>query len=226
MLQFKKEKKLSREAICILILTVAFDLLVYFGTKLISASWYHHDMTLPQDAIVPFQPWTVSIYFGSYILWFLSYWFFIYQSPRERNRFFLADTIGKFVCLGCFLLVPSTNVRPAVTGTGFWDFLMRLLYAVDRPDNLFPSIHCLASWLCWASVQRNKFVPAFIRWLLLVMAVLICLSTLTTRQHVMVDVFSGVTLAEICWWLSDRKKLSKAYETAIRAIVKLFSRKP
>ena len=92
------------------VLTVVWDLLVYFGTKLISASWYHHDMTMPADHAVPFLPWTVVIYFGSYAMWFAGYYLFAHQEAKLRNRFFLADTMAKFVCLACFLLLE--NVFP------------------------------------------------------------------------------------------------------------------
>jgi membrane-associated phospholipid phosphatase len=41
------------------------------------------------------------------------------------------------------------------------------------------------------------------------MAILICISTLTTKQHVIVDVIGGVTLAELTWQLSLHLKLYK-----------------
>lgn len=36
---------------------------------------------------------------------------------------------------------------------------MRLLYWIDAADNLFPSIHCLVSWLCWIGVRRRRDIP-------------------------------------------------------------------
>jgi len=217
---FQKKKKLSAEALCVVLLTVVWDLLVYFGTKLISASWYHHDMTMPADHAVPFLPWTVVIYFGSYAMWFAGYYLFAHQEAKLRNRFFLADTMAKFVCLACFLLLPTTNVRPEVSGDGPWIFLMRLLYLLDRPDNLFPSIHCLASWLIWVSVRRNKQFSPWLRWGAFVAAVVICISTLTTRQHVIVDVFSGIALAEIFYALAGWSKLARLYERSITLILR------
>ena len=51
-------------------------------------------------------------------------------------RFFCADFLAKAVCLICFLLLPTTNIRPSVEGDGLWEGLVRFLYQVDAPVNL------------------------------------------------------------------------------------------
>jgi hypothetical protein len=47
------------------------------------------------------------------------------------------------------------------------------------------------------------------------MAVLVCISTLTTKQHVVIDVFGGVFLAEICYWIAKKPLIWESYEKVL-----------
>ncbi len=95
---------------------------------------------------------------------------------------------------------------------------MRFLYWADSPENLFPSIHCLASWLCWVGVRGRREVPFWYRAFSLFMALAVCACTLTTKQHVLADAVGGVILAELCWLLAGHTKLPVLYGRALRKI--------
>lgn len=208
-----------------LILGVAFlwNEAVYLGARQIAQSWYHYDMTTAIDKLVPFLPWTVSIYFGCYLFWCINYYLCAVQKKPERDRFFCADVLAKGICFVLFLLIPTTNIRPEIIGETVWDVLMKLLYQIDTADNLFPSIHCLVSWLCWIGVRKRKDIPVLYRYFSLAMAVAVCISTLTTRQHVIADVVCGVALAEVCFILSGHTKVRGYYSTSLSFIKsKLF----
>lgn len=178
--------------------------LLYYGGRRIA--WYvpHYDLTMELDSAVPFLPWTVVIYFGCFLFWAISYLIFARQDVPSACRFFAADFLAKAVCFLFFICLPTTNIRPVVAGVTLWDDLMRLLYRIDAPVNLFPSIHCLVSWLCWIGVRRRRSIPGWYRILSFVMAVAVCLSTLTTRQHVLLDVAGGILIAECSYWFTGR----------------------
>lgn len=224
MIKFVKNKNLDVETI--LILTVAFlwNEAVYLGARWIAKSWYHYDMTTSMDERIPFLPLTVSIYFGCYLFWVINYCFCAFQDKTARNRFFCADFFAKGICFILFLLIPTTNIRPEITDTSIWGFLMKFLYKIDSADNLFPSIHCLVSWLCWIGVRKNKSIPAIYRYFSLVAALAVCISTLTTRQHVIVDVISGVLLAEGSYFLASYTNISNMYSTVLFKIKSIFQK--
>ena len=143
----------------------------------------------------------MCIYFGCYAFWALHYCLCA-AVPLRARRFFTADFIAKGVCFVFFVGLPTTMARPTVQGLNVWESLVRALYILDAPVNLFPSIHCLNSWLCWASARD---IPAFSRGykaFALCAAVAVCVSTLTLRQHVLLDVAGGILLAEVCWRLA------------------------
>lgn len=72
------------------------------------------------------------------------------------------------------------------------------------PDNLFPSIHCLVSWLCWIGLRNQKQIKTGYKIFSFLMAIAICICTLTTKQHVIVDVIAAVGLAEVSYLISKK----------------------
>lgn len=175
--------------------------LVYWGGAALAETRHHYQFSTALDRAIPLVPWTVCIYFGCYAFWALHYCLCA-AVPTRARRFFTADFIAKGVCFVFFVGLPTTMARPAVQGLNVWESLVRALYILDAPVNLFPSIHCLNSWLCWASARD---IPAFSRGykaFALCAAVAVCVSTLTLRQHVLLDVAGGILLAEVCWRLA------------------------
>ncbi len=175
--------------------------LVYWFTQWLMADAYHYDLTLPVDRKLPVAPWWVSIYILSYGFWALNYILIGRQSRKACYRLAFADYISKIVCGVIFALLPTTNVRP-VLGDGFWDMMLGLIYKMDSPTNLFPSIHCLVSWLCYIGLRGTK-VPTWYKLFSLAFAIAICASTQFTKQHYIVDVAGGLVLAEAAFWASS-----------------------
>ena len=99
-----------------------------------------------------------------------------------------------------------------IEGNGIWDLLAGWLYSIDAADNLFPSIHCLVSWFCFLGIKDQKRIPTWYKRVSLVLAVLVFLSTIFTKQHVLVDVAGGVILAQVCFILGQKTKLWHIYE--------------
>ncbi len=194
-----------------LLAAIACNTVAYFGTRLLTAGRVHYDISCALDGRIPLVSWTVAIYFGSYLFWIVNYVIGARQRRDEAFRLLSADFAAKLVCLICFLVFPTTNVRPDIAGSSVWDSLMRFLYEIDAADNLFPSIHCLTSWFGFIAVRSNEHVPKWYRAISLVTALAICVSTLTTKQHVLVDVFAGVALAEGSYRLVEKSGFSRRY---------------
>lgn len=190
---------------------VIWNQAVYYGGGWLAQGAYHYDWTLSVDQAIPFLPWTVSVYFLCYLFWAGNYMLSAWQAKLYAYRFFCADFLSKGVCLVCFLFLPTTNVRPVAEGSGLWESLIRFLYQVDAPVNLFPSIHCLVSWLCWIGVRDREDIPRWYRYFSFWLAAAVCLSTLTTRQHVVIDVVGGIVLAEASWRMAGLEPVFRKY---------------
>ena len=188
-----------------------YQCIVFSGTRLFTAGWRHWHMATALDGAVPFLPWTVAVYVAAYFFWAANYLLAVRQGEDRAWRFLAADMLGKTVCLGTFLLLPTAIIRPVIPAEAPLGRLLGLIYMLDTPDNLFPSIHCFNSWLCWAGIRGRGEVSARYRAFSLLMALAVGVSTLTTRQHVLADVAAGFALGELCWQLAGRTGLGAWY---------------
>ena len=177
---------------------------VYFILRMFLEGAHHYDLTTPLDRMIPFRPAWVSIYFICYLFWVVNYLLIAGLGKEHLYRFVTADILSRLVCGIFFVLLPTTNVRPEVVGDGIWEEIMRWLYAIDAPTNLFPSIHCLTSWFCYVGIRGQSRIPKWYQVFSLIFTVLICLSTQFTKQHYRVDVAGGIGLAQLCYSLSWR----------------------
>lgn len=179
------------------------NLLVYYSSKLISHHTGHHAAWelviggVNLDQAVPFVPFFMVIYVLAYLQWVLGYFFICRESREVGYRIAAGELIAKGICLIFFIAWPMWLVRPEVSGNGFCEWLTRLIYACDEPTNLFPSIHCLESWLCFRGALHLKKMPKWYAPFQLIFTLSVFASTVMVRQHVLLDVFAGILVAEI-----------------------------
>ena len=90
---------------------------------------------------------------------------------------------------------------------GFFNWMLSLIYGSDGGKlafNLFPSYNCLTSLYCYLGVRKQPEISKGYKIFAFVMVVLICLSTLYTKQHYIVDVFGGLGIAFLCYLLMNK----------------------
>ena len=210
-----KDKDSLRYVAISLSVTALSNQLAYHLGRVIGQGRPHWNLTLPIERAIPFLPATISIYFGCFFFWAAAYLLMFCQEERESDRFFCANLLANCACFFCFILFPTTNVRPAFSVVTIWDEMTQFLYRVDAPDNLFPSVHCMVSWFCWIGVRGRKDYSPVWRAFSLIMAIAVCVSTLTTRQHVLLDVAGGILLSEFAYWLAGHRRVRLWYDHMI-----------
>lgn len=193
-------------AVVPLICCFILNSLVYYGATVINANRVHYDLTLDFDRKVPVIPAFIIIYFGCYIFWITNSILIAKISKKSCMRFVFAYITSISICALLYVAMPTTNVRPEITGTGVFESLMRVLYQIDKPENLFPSIHCLLSWFCYIGLRGRKEIPKSYRIFSCIFAILVFLSTQFTKQHYIVDVFGGVIIAEVMYYICKNNK--------------------
>ena len=181
-----------------LIVAVAWNMTVYFGSRLIAGDWPHHNIEGELDKLIPLVPWTVAIYLGCYLFWIVNYILIARQGKREVCQFFAADFLSRAVCLAFYLLYPTTNIRPVVEPEGLWNQVV-------------------------IGLRGKNSVPKWYRVLSCLLALAVCISTLTTRQHVIADVAGGIALAEICLFIGKKTKVWSVYERILNKMNRRLS---
>lgn len=158
-----------------------------------------YNWVLPLDEWIPFIPvsWCVYVLFFPFVLVAAAY------APAEAFKAFtVAVWFAFIVAVGCFLMLPESLPRPDIglVDNAFLRQRFARLWQLDQASNGFPSLHvavtCLACRALWASRYR---------WLVGGLGVLISLSTLTVKQHTLVDVAGGALLALGCALVTQRQ---------------------
>ena len=169
----------------------------------------------PLDDFIPFNEWFIFPY-GS---WFfllagvtaLLWWF----DTASYDKLCLMMFSGMTFCLILYMVLPNgLDIRPTVEEVGRSNIamtLMQLIWKADASVNVCPSIHCQSS-ACMAIAFSGSTLAKDRPWLKVLAfgwAVLICASTVFTKQHSIIDVFCGLAVAFI-WvpvlYLRSRKR--------------------
>ena len=183
-----------------------FNFLIYTGLQILMKKANHFDLTMPLDEVIPFEPMWAFVYLGCFFFWAVNYVLITRQGKEEWFCFATGDYLSRIICGIFFILLPTTNIRPEVTGNSFPELLIQFVYWVDAPTNLFPSIHCLVSWLCFVGIRGRSSVPKWYQVFSALFAIAVFASTLFTKQHFIVDVIAGVAIAEICYFIGQHTK--------------------
>lgn len=145
------------------------------------------------ESSIQFLPWTIWIYVALYP--FNGGTFLIIKSEKTFNiiaySFILLQMIAFFVFV-TFPVAYHRELFPLPETKNLTIFVFEIIRTVDKPLNCFPSLHVANTFLmayAFFLEQKKKLIP----WL--IMATLISLSTLTTKQHYIADVAFGVFLA-------------------------------
>jgi membrane-associated phospholipid phosphatase len=152
------------------------------------------------DRIIPLFPaWSV-IYISHLLLVPLP--FVAIRSPELVRRTVLAYLLVWAISLFCFLLYPTVAPRPEKVPSGhFFAWLLGIIYIADPPYNCFPSLH-VAHTLVSAFAFRHVHLGVCA--ILGVWGLLIGQSVLHTKQHYVLDVFVGVLLAILAYYVCLR----------------------
>jgi len=198
------QKVLPKHMLIPLIILIVGNLTTYYGPHYLNVFMgrSYVNMSSSLDARIALKPAFTIIYVLAFPFWYLVTYYYLRKDGEHAFRFTLSNFAAKFACAMIFILIPSTLVRPALEGQGLSVRLLGLIYRNDAPTNLFPSIHCLESWFCFRCISDERSVPLLFKLMALVFAVLICLSTVFTKQHVLMDIPAGIFVAELFWRLN------------------------
>ena len=148
------------------------------------------------DSVIPALPFTVLIYISIFIVVFMPY--FIVKNKERFKAVAKSFLIGMFIGYFTFLVLPIKVIRAEIVNPDLFSKMLQILYSHDFPYNSFPSLHVGLSMLSALIINHeNK------SWgkVMLIWAVLIAISTLTTKQHTLVDVIGGLAVAMFSYWV-------------------------
>lgn len=159
----------------------------------------YHVIHLAVDDYIPFCEYFIIPYF----LWFayvaLTVVYFFFKDTGDYYRLCLFLFAGMTIFLLVSTLYPNGHhLRPTVfPHDNLFTDLVRELYRIDTPTNLFPSIHVYNSIGVHIALTKSERLRDK-KWLhtaSFVLMISIILSTLFLKQHSVFDVLTAVVLA-------------------------------
>lgn len=203
---------------------VIFNMAAFYGSRLVFLLYdacgredYFIDISVPAiddffSSVTADFRWFIIIYIFSYVFWFVGFVLIARDSKENCYWFFGADVIGKTICFLFFILMPTMlKDRPVVEVRNVFDWMTQFIYSADPPNNLFPSLHCYTSWMVFRGSMRCDGLRPWYKVYCLVLSVLIFLSTLFVKQHVFLDVVSGILLAELVLFISKKANVGRMF---------------
>lgn len=218
-----KKRLLPLYSIIPMVTIVIAHVTVYFGTKLINGSMPHSSPAVAVDTWIPFAPEWVIIYVLTFFFWAAGLVYIAIQDDKLCYKFTMSVLVGELACGIIFILMPTVISRPQVIGDLYYHRLMEYVFANDVPTNLFPSMHCMMSYMVFRMivVSPKSSLPYKIGSGIL--TVLICASTLFVKQHFFPDVISGLIFGEVAMLIGQKTNLWKIF---IRLNKKIVAKPP
>lgn len=221
-MSFREKFPQPRRLVFPILIWLAVNYLSFYGSRmLVSALGIPtHSVELGLDGLIPFIPAFIVVYVLAFVQWLLS---FLYVGGRSVDGFYrlmAAEATAKLIALVIFVVYPTQMVRPEISGSDPFSLLTSLIYSMDSPDNLFPSLHCLESWFCLRGLIRYGRVGKGLIAVELVMTLLVFCSVVLVKQHMLLDIFGGILVAELGILISDKLGLSRSFYRLERLILR------
>jgi len=180
-------------------LTYFYVFLTYLISNHFDFVGSHHLPLNYIDIRTPFLPWTGWIYVMVYVLPLMVGVFV--ENDEDIRRVVFSFCLMATLCTLVFIFYPTVYPRPHLPDTGWASFPLIMVRRLDTAKNCFPSQHVAGAFLSALFVCRLR--P---RWgvFAILLAVLISISTLTTKQHYVWDVIVGYVMARVIYRISIR----------------------
>lgn len=172
---------------------IVFQIIAYFGVELIEGE--PHNVKSRLDERIPVVPWTGAIYSTWFPLIAVAPLLLFYADFRVFKIYIIAWVIDIVISSAAYLIYPTSFERPPVS-SGLLKFIYKASF---RQINCAPSLHCSVSYLVIMACIAAEGMSLAIVLILIIDSIGICVTTLTTKQHVLIDVISAVPFAVLSW---------------------------
>lgn len=163
---------------------------------------------------IPFLAWTILPYWTIDVFYAASV--FLCRTRAELKTHALRLLSVQILSVACFLLFPLRYTFERPETSGFFGFLFRVLLGFDKPFNQAPSLHISLLLILWVKIGESVR-GRVARLVLHVWAVLIGVSVLTTFQHHIIDIPTGLWMGAFCLWLFPDAPLARPRFRAVSA---------
>lgn len=178
------------------------------------------------DDLIPFCEWFVFPYLSWFLYMIFTGLYFLKKDEEAFEHFMLSLIIGFFTCTFICTVFPNgQNLRPTSYAGNFAAQLVKLVQEHDTNKTVFPSMHIVGALSSAFAIATSKTLGSkkwlqFFNWLL---CISIMLATVFLKQHSALDVFGGIAVCTMVFFVVYRGYASKLLTKIENAILQ---RKP
>jgi membrane-associated phospholipid phosphatase len=164
------------------------------------------------DQRIPLRTELAPVYAGIY-------WFFIFPLLYGRGRAYFWPLLRAYgsliaICATVFILYPVVYPRDPLVIRHMGDWTLAVIRGADPPTNCFPSSHCAVAVLSALALRRIHPPAGFFG---IAFALGICVATVLTRQHYLIDTLVGIVLGVAAYLYFLRPELRGKLRAAFAA---------
>jgi len=159
------------------------------------------------DDMIPFCEWFVFAYLSWFLYMIITGLYFLLKDEDAFEHFMLSLIIGFFTCTFiCSVFPNGQDLRPTSYAGNFAAQLVKLVQEHDTNKTVFPSMHIVGALSSAFAIANSKTLKGkkliqVLSWLL---CVSIMLATVFLKQHSVLDVFGGMAVCVIVFFLVYR----------------------
>ncbi|RLC31809.1 MAG: hypothetical protein DRH32_03710 [Deltaproteobacteria bacterium] len=184
----------------VLTLVVIFYTVGYLGINRINGfRGRYYDISFWFEKDIPFIPEMVVGYSLVFVL--VAILFLVIDNMPDFYDICVRFLGMTLICFFIFLVFPvRMNFRPEVSMGDDWiTQVVSFYFWLDRPYNLFPSMHLGAAFFAaFYCMKRGKVLG----WITMAMAITVGVSVVLLKQHYIMDVIAGFLVAWFCFYFS------------------------
>ena len=217
-----KKEKVKKSVVAVGLCWFFFHFLAFYTPQIIMRGADRIVVGSRIDDMIPFVPMFVLFYALAYVQWIVN----IFVLAREHNdkflfKYFAVDTIGKVICAIFYIVVPTTMLQPEIhPEADFWQLHLNIIYSLDEPINLFPSLHVFESLLDLVVVMQAKRTSTAFKVGSIILTALVFASTVLIKQHVLIDLPAGALLFVLMVFIVDRTNVADKFQNLFQKLDK------
>ncbi len=181
--------------------------LLYFLTENLIPAENCHPVWCKLDDIIPFNEWFVLFYVGWYVLIVISLGYFLLYSVESFKGLQTYIMITQGIAMVCYILYPTRqDLRPETfERDNFLTWIMGIIYQFDTNTGVCPSLHVAYSIGIASAWLKEKSATWYVKLIVTVFVIGVCLSVAFTKQHSVVDIFAAIPVCIVAEIFAFRK---------------------
>ena len=157
-------------------------------------------ISCPIDGQIPFMEGFIIPYISWLLLMPMSLLFYMMYEKEDFLDLCMLMFCGMTISLILYVIFPNgLQLRTEIVRDNFCSRLAKLIYRMDTPTNVCPSIHVSSSVAISIVTLRSRLGKEHPIWagLIVFWMVVICISTFFVKQHSVVDALCGAALTAL-----------------------------